>query len=247
MSASTSTPSAMSSPSSPASAAGPTRVTTLRHGRAARLGILLVLPLAPALVAVLRFILPYFDSTETGDIVREVAAHQNAQNAVVWLGFLASLTLPVAAVLAARPFVAKAPRLTAAAELLLVPAYLCLPWLVAGDAIALRGVRTGTDPATIGTFLSGLHPVADIGLAFFVAGHVVGTVLLGVAAIRTRAIPLWAGIALAVSQPAHFVALVVIGSPTLDLIGWGLNAVAFGIIAVTIVRTRRPGAGIGAA
>jgi hypothetical protein len=210
------------------------------RSRAARLGILVVLPLAPAFVAVLRFILPYFQSTDTADVVRDVAAHQGAQNAVVWLGFLASLTLPVAAVLAARPFVASAPRLTAAAELLLVPAYLCLPWLVAGDAIVLRGVRTGADTATIATFFAGLHPVADIGLGFFIAGHVIGTVLLGVAAIRTRAIPLWAGIALTVCQPLHFIALVLIGSPTLDLIGWGLNAVAFGVIAVTLVRPPRP-------
>lgn len=218
----------------PRAAGGPPRLS-----RVARLGILVVLPLAPALVAVLRFVLPYFHSTETADVVRDVAARQGVQNAVVWLGFLASLTLPVAAVLAGRLFIADAPRITAAAELLLVPAYLCLPWLVVGDAIVLRGVRTGADTATIDTFLVGLHPVADIGLALFVVGHVVGTVLLGIAAIRTRAIPLWAGVALTICQPVHFTALVLIGSPTLDLIGWALNAVAFGVIAVTLVRSPR--------
>lgn len=228
----------------PSSAASPTPSETIPsdtmpkrgHSRAARLGILLVLPLAPAFVAALRFILPYFQSTETADVVRDVTAQQGTQNAVVWLGFLASLTLPVAAVLAARPFAARAPRLTTVAEFLLVPAYLCLPWLVVGDAILLRGIRSSVDTATIGTFLTGLHPVADLAGGIFVVGHVLGTVLLGIAAIRTRAIPLWAGVALTICQPLHFIALVILGSPILDLVGWSLNAVAFGVIAVTLVR-----------
>lgn len=207
-----------------------------RHSAAARLGILLVLPLAPAFIAVLRFILPYYQSTETADIVRDVTAHQGTMNAVIWLGFLASLTLPVAAVLAARPFATGAPRLTTVAEFLLVPAYLCLTWLVAGDATVLRGVQGNVDAATIGTFYESLHPVVGIALGIFVVGHVLGTVLLGIAAIRTRAIPLWAGVALTICQPLHFIALVILGSPTLDLVGWGLNAVAFGVIAVTLVR-----------
>ncbi|MEO6021165.1 MAG: hypothetical protein ABIP45_13045 [Knoellia sp.] len=210
-----------------------------RHSPAARLGILLILPLAPAFVGTLRFVLPYYQSSETADIVRDVTAHQGTMNAVIWLGFLASLTLPVAAVLASRPFAAGAPRLTTVAEFLLVPAYLCLPWLVVGDAILLRGVRSSIETATIGTFLMGLHPVADLAIGIFVVGHVLGTVLLGIAAIRTRAIPLSAGIALTVCQPLHFIALVILGSPTLDLIGWGLNAVAFGVIALTLVRAPR--------
>lgn len=232
---STYTPSAMStSPTPPPSSGMP---TAPRRSPAGRLGILLVLPLAPAFIAVLRFILPYYQSTENADVVRDVTAHQGSMNAVIWLGFLASLTLPVAAVLAARPFAVLAPRLTTVAEFLLVPAYLCLSWLVVGDAILLRGVRSSVDTATIGTFFTGLHPVADLAVGIFVVGHVLGTVLLGVAAIRTRAVPLWAAVALTVCQPVHLIALVVLGSPTLDLIGWGLNAVAFGVIAVTIVRT----------
>jgi len=232
MSTSTSAAMSTSPPTSPSSIV----TTSNPQSRLARLGILLVLPLAPALIAVLRFILPYYQSAETADVVRDVTTHQGTQNAVIWLGFLASLTLPVAAVLAARPFAARAPRLTTVAEFLLVPAYLCLPWLVVGDAILLRGVRSSVEAATIGTFQSGLHPVADLAAGIFVVGHVLGTVLLGIAAIRTRAIPLWAGIALTISQPLHFIALVILGSPTLDLIGWGLNALAFGVIAVTLVR-----------
>lgn len=234
---STSTSSAMSTSPSPSPSSSVT--TSHRHSTAARLGILLVLPLAPAFVAVLRFILPYYQSTETADVVRDVTAHQGTQNAVIWLGFLASLTLPVAAVLAARPFAAGAPRLTTVAELLLVPAYLCLPWLVAGDVNVLRGVQENIEPATIATFYESAHPIVGLGLGIFVAGHVIGTVLLGIAAIRTRAIPLWAGVALTVCQPLHFIALVILGSPTLDLIGWGLNAVAFGVIAAAIVRVPR--------
>lgn len=204
---------------------------------APRLAALVLLPLAPALVAALRGLLPYFTSSSSADVVADVEAAQGAQNAVVWLGFLAALTLPVAALWAGRPFYAAAPRLTAVAETLLVPAYLCLPWLVATDAVLLHGAEHNVDADVVAGMYEALHPAALVGLAVFVIGHVLGTVLLGIAAIRTRLIPLWAGIALAVCQPLHFAALVIVGSQPLDVAAWGLNAVAFGLIGLDIFRS----------
>jgi hypothetical protein len=40
-----------------------------------------------------------------------------------------------------------------------------------------------------------VHPVAVVGGIVFVLGHVLGTVLLGLAMIRGRSVPLWAGLA----------------------------------------------------
>lgn len=195
-----------------------------------------VLVAAPLAVAVLRYVLPYYSSTETEDIVRDVATHPGAQQLVIWLGFFATLTLPVAAVLAGRYLYAGAPRLTAIAELLLVPAYLCLGWLVVGDAILHYGAEHDLDPTVVGDMYEAIHPAATVALVVFVVGHVLGTVLLGLAAIRNRTLPRWAGIALAVSQPLHFVAFVVLGSPTLDFVAWTLNAAAFGAIGVAAMR-----------
>lgn len=48
------------------------------------------------------------------------------------------------------------------------------------------------------------------------------------AAIRSRAIPLWAGVGLAVSQPIHFVAGGIVSDPAIAL---GMNTVA-GVLTV---------------
>lgn len=205
---------------------------------ASRVAALVLLPLAPALVMVLRGLLPYFSSSSSLDVVSDVAAAHGTENAVVWLGFLAGLTLPVAAMWAGRPFYRAAPRLTVVAEVLLVPAYLCIPWLTAGDAVLWYGTGHDVDPHVLAGMYDGLHPAASVGLVIFVVGHVLGTVLLGIAAIRTRVIPLWAGVALAVCQPLHFIAFVIIGSQPLDVLAWGLNAVVFGLIGVQLYRAR---------
>ena len=76
------------------------------------------------------------------------------------------------------------------------------------------------------------HATSAIAAGLFVLGHVVGTVLLGVALWRSRAVPRWAALATIVSQPLHFVAAVVLGSPSLDLVAWGLNAAGFTAAAV---------------
>ncbi|WP_211293419.1 hypothetical protein, partial [Amycolatopsis pretoriensis] len=93
-----------------------------------------LLPIGPAAIAVLRLVLPYDTTDDAAVVVRKVAAAPDTQSLVVWLGFVGVLTL-VPAVLAAggltRP---GAPRTTAAALVLLVPAYSTLGLLVAGDA-----------------------------------------------------------------------------------------------------------------
>jgi hypothetical protein len=53
----------------------------------------------------------------------------------------------------------------------------------------------------------------------FVAGHLFGTILLGVALWRARIAPTWLAIAFAISQPFHLTS-VMAGTRWIDLIGW---------------------------
>lgn len=195
----------------------------------------LLLPIGPAAVALLRFVLPYETTDDSSEIVREVAAHQTTQSAVVWLGFVASLTLVPAVLAAAKVARPAAPRLTAAALVLLVPAYLSIGWLVSSDAAVLFSVRHGLSAGTAADSYESLHPVVIVAGAAFVVGHVVGTVLLGCALWRSRAVPHAAAAAVVISQPLHFVAAVVLGSHWLDLAAWGLNAIGFAAIAVVVL------------
>jgi hypothetical protein len=200
-----------------------------------RLAALLV-PVGPAAVAALRFVLPY-DTTDDGPrMVHQVAEHQTAENAVVWLGLVAMLTLVPSVLWVGRLVGRGAPRLTAAALLLLVPGYSVLGLLVAGDAAVLFGVRHGIPADTLGDLYESVHPSAAVGAGIFVVGHVLGTVLLGIAMLRGRTVPTWAGVATVVAQPLHFVAAVVVSSHTLDLAAWGLNAVGFAAVSLAILR-----------
>jgi hypothetical protein len=127
--------------------------------------------------------------------------------------------------------------------ILAVPGYLCLAWLVAGsDAIIWYGATHGLDQDLVTNMAWGVHPAFNAALGIFVIGHTLGMVLLGMAAIRSRAIPLWAGVGLAVSQPIHFVAGGIVSDPAIAL---GMNAVsgvltvvAFGLLGLAIFRGR---------
>lgn len=200
--------------------------------------VAVLLPVGPAAVAALRFVMPYKTVDDSAEIVRQVAAHQTAESVVVWLGFLATLTLVPGVLAVGKIARSSAPRLTAAALALVVPAYLSLGWLVSSDAAVLFSVRHHLSTSVAADSYESLHPAALVAGVIFVVGHVVGTVLLGLALLRVAAVPRAAAIAVLVSQPLHFVAAVVVGSHALDLFAWGLNAVGFAAIAVLVLRMR---------
>jgi hypothetical protein len=177
-----------------------------------------LLPVGPAAIAVLRLILPYDTTDDAQTIIEKVAADRAAQNAVIWLGLVAMLTLVPAVIWIANRIRPAARKTTTAAVVLLVPAYVSTGLLVAQDAAALQHTTI-------------THPALDATTAIFVAGHVIGTVLLGAAMWRAE-IPKWAAVATIVSQPLHFVAAVVLASHELDFVAWGLNAAGFAAVSV---------------
>ena len=75
----------------------------------------------------------------------------------------------------------------------------------------------------------------------------VGTVLLGLALLRARAVPVTVGWAMAVSQPLHFVAFVVLGVQALDVVAWTLTAVGMAFAARTSLARELPEIGPGTA
>jgi hypothetical protein len=77
----------------------------------------------------------------------------------------------------------------------------------------------------------------------FVIGHVVGTVLLGAALWRARAIPRWAAAFVAVSMPLHLVAFLT-NVKALDLAAETTLLIGFAACAVQILHATSPHAGI---
>jgi hypothetical protein len=201
----------------------------------ARLLAALVIPIGPAAVAVLRYVLPYNTTDDNATVVEKVLAAPGRQSLVLWLGFVAILTLVPGAIWVGRLTSARAPRLTMVALSLLVPGYLALAWLAATDLLVWMGADAGLDAGTLTRLLGAVHPTSDIAGALFVAGHVLGTVLLGLAMWVSGAVPRWAAVLTIVSQPLHFVAAVVLASHPLDLAAWGMQAVGFAAAAYFFV------------
>jgi hypothetical protein len=199
----------------------------------------LLLPVGPAAIAVLRLLLPYYTAGDTAGMVAGVDAHPGRQSAVLWLAYVGILTLVPGLVAAAAVCRDAAPRLTAWALGLAVPGYLSLGMLVGSDHLLWSASQSGISRADAVAVVDAGHPTIDVAIGVFVLGHVVGTVLLGLALLRSRRIPVWAGWAIAVSQPLHFVATVILGSPQVDFVAWGLTAVGMACVARAVLRDRR--------
>lgn len=186
-----------------------------------------LLPVGPAAIALLRFVLPYFTVDQPAEMAAGVAANLGSQSLVLWLGLIGAMTLTPAVIWIGRLTYRGAPKITTAALALAVPGYLALGVIMASDVMLYAGVNSGLDPETVAGLVSNSHPALAVGEIVFVLGHLVGTVLLGVALWRTRWVPVWAAVLTTFSQPLHLVAAVFLLSPPLDLVAWMMTAVGF--------------------
>jgi hypothetical protein len=196
--------------------------------------LLLLLPVGPFCVAVLRFLLPYYTAGDEVATAQAVIDHPSRESAVLWLGLVAILTLLPGLITVAGVLPAGAWKTWAMA--LCIPGYLCLGPLLTQDYLLSSGAASHLAAQQIGAEVAALHPSYDVATAIFVVGHVLGTVLLGIALLRSRLVPAWAAWLVAVSQPLHFVAAVAVGSPVLDLLAWSMTGVGLAVLADRLLR-----------
>ncbi len=216
-----------------------TTAASMRRSRTVPLtvwGVALLLPVGPAAIAVLRLVLPYYTAGDAEGMVTAVNAHPGQQSAVLWLAYIGVLTLVPGLFAAAAVCREGAPRLTAWALALAVPGYLSLGIFLGADHLLWSTYDAGLSAGESAAVVSALHPSADVALGVFALGHVIGTVLLGVALLRSGRIPAWAAWAVAISQPLHFVAAVVLGSPQVDFVAWSLTALGMAVVARELIR-----------
>lgn len=194
-----------------------------------------ILPIGPAAVALLRFLLPYNTADDASTIVNKIVDNLNRSSVVIWLAYVAILTLVPGAYFVGRLTRRGAPWLTGIALFLMIPGYLSLPWTASSDVFTWSAGTAGLDPASITKVAEAAHGSTDLAGLVFVAGHLLGTVLLGIAMWRSGVGGRWAAVAVALSQPLHLTA-VIISSHPLDLVGWGLQAAGFAAVGWAIVR-----------
>lgn len=177
-----------------------------------RILAVVLLPLGPAAIGILRFALPYYTVDEPAAMAAKVAVNLGAQSMVIWLGLVGALTIVPAVIWIGRLTFRSAPRLTTAALSLAVPGFLALGPIMASDVLLWTGLNNGLAPGTVAGLISNSHPAIGVAEAIFVLGHLLGTVLLGTALWRTRTVPLWAAVVTTFSQPVHLLAAVFLAS-----------------------------------
>ncbi len=204
---------------------------------AARWGAAILMPVGPAAVAVLRFVLPYDTPDTPGQVLDKIAVNLGAEQTVLWLEFVALFTLVPGVFAVVRLVRRGAPRLSLAAALLLVPGYLALFW-GSNDLFAYVGLSSGVDRTSTARILelTAQHPSESASLTIFVLGHIAGSMLLGCALWRSRVVHPVFALAMGVSQPIHLFAAMT-GNHRLDLFAWGLTTVAMAAASVAVVRT----------
>ncbi|MBW0133602.1 hypothetical protein [Pseudonocardia abyssalis] len=215
-------------PQAPPARPGPTPVRDRRTLRRV-LGAVLM-PIGPAAVAVIRSVYP-------PDAAAALAA-PSTMTLVLWLGLVATFTLLPGAYTALHLLHRYVPTLALWTAAFLVPGYLAMYTLGFVDtvyAIAPAAGLTSTQAEDLVAAADTLVP-PTIALLVFVLGHVVGTVLLGVAARRARLLSTPVAALMIVSQPLHVVS-VVLAMPLLDLAAWGLTALGMGALALRVLRT----------
>ncbi|HWD80205.1 MAG TPA: hypothetical protein VG497_15020, partial [Kribbella sp.] len=108
-----------------------------------------VLPIGPAAVALLRFLLPYNTADDSSTIVNKIADNLQRSSLVFWLAYIAILTLVPGAYFVGRLTRRGAPWLTGIALCLMIPGYLSLPWTASSDVFTWSAGTAGLDPAAI--------------------------------------------------------------------------------------------------
>lgn len=196
--------------------------------RAATTALAAVGPLA---VAALRFVLPYYTASGNKEAAGDVATHLRTESLVLWLGLVATLTL-VPGLYAIRERM-PAGRLRTTGFTLATIGYLCLPGLLAVDLLLWVGADQDLSTTTTASLADGVHPAALVATGLFVPTHIIGTVLIGVLALRSCSLPRTVAWLLIVSQPLHL-ASIIVGLPALDLVAWSLTALGMAWLAATL-------------
>lgn len=149
----------------------------------------------------------------------------------VWLDLGVLLLLP-AALLAGRAIGAGSVRLASVATGLLFTGSLAFTYVLPADALLIAAVGTH-GAATVEAFFQ--SPVVSVATLTGLVLQLLGSVLLGVAALRTRRVPAWAGVCL-IAWNVLETAGTVLDLPLLAALGGALLLAAYSACAVVLTR-----------
>ena len=224
-------------------ASSPTKLTSVVPPRDLRrfwrICIAILLPLGPLGITIGRATMPYWTDQAPEAIVTGVLENPGSLTFGAWFGLLMFPSL-LAGVLTLGYLARRAaPVLATIGTIVTFVAY--ANWGAVGnsDYLTVTLGAAGFDPATILRINEVMlaDPLATVAGVCWIFGHIIGTILLAIAIGKARVVNRWVATGLAVSQPIHLVAAVIIPNRWLDVtLGWGLTTVCFALVSVAILR-----------
>lgn len=212
------------------------------HTRWLRATLAVVAPLGALAIGVSRLVAPYEFGASAATMLAEITAHPDAADGLAWLRLVGTLSLLPGVVVTGLVALRRSPRLANAALFIGVPAWSAALAFPDTDGVAQAIAATGTDPSDGARLLDHLSNftggAASAAVALFVLGHILATVIAGIALFRARVVPRPVAVGLALSQPAHFVAFVILSNQALDAAAYGLTALGFGAAGYAFWRRR---------
>jgi hypothetical protein len=175
-------------------------------------------------------------SDSTGaDALALVAPRPDLFRVVVVAGMLGSLLL-VPAVLAAMALARKS-WLVFVGGSLMVAGYICYLGVLLTNITTIAMAELGGPLADYAKVLDASESDPSVSWVFglFVVGNLLGTLLLAIGLLRSRAVPPWAAILIMLWPPLHVIGLVV-GNELFEVTGAVLQSVGFAGIALVVLR-----------
>jgi hypothetical protein len=125
---------------------------------------------------------------------------------------------------------------------LMIAGYICYFAVLHSSFVILAMAELGGDPSRFAAAIDASQadpwPLWVFGL--FVLGNLVGTTVLAIGLLRSRAVPIWAAIAIGLWPPLHVLGLVIFGNEVPQVIGAVLQALGFGGCGVVLATRPQP-------
>ncbi|MFF4502217.1 hypothetical protein [Streptomyces sp. NPDC001401] len=220
----------------------PSRTPTVADGTAAGTGTARLLagiaaPLGLVLFALATLVVPYSTSGSSKEIAADIATHQGITELSVWLWTVGTVMFLPGLVGIGLLAAARSARLGLWGSVLFGTGLLAITATPSLDTVALGAFDKGVSQDTMVKVADGTNALAVVNapLFYFIAAHVVGAILLGVALLRGRVIPAWAAWLLIVSMPLNVVGYAG-GLRPLTVVSFLMPAVAFGYAGLALAR-----------
>ena len=219
----------------------PSRTPTAAEGGAgpapARLLAGIAAGLSPLLFALAVLVVPYDTNDSSKDMVSTIAAHQGTTELSLWLWLLGTILLAPGLVAVGLLATARSAKLGLWGAVLFGTGLLAITATPSTDIVALGGLDKGIGQDTLVKITDGVNELALVNapILYFVAAHVIGAILLGVALLRGRVVPPWAAWLLIVSMPLNVVGFVG-GLMPLTVLSFVLLAVPLGYAGLGVAR-----------